>query len=695
MIQPLIADKNDRLPIPSRLTRRSIPIDSKGSIYRNQYCPNRLVDALSPDLTTYHELFSHAAGIYASQPCLSYRKYDYLTKTSSESFTTITYAETNALRLSVGSGILAALSKADAQLVEDHLILYSTYDDKRMSPIISIFSANRYEWTITDAACHGYSLTNTALYDNLGESVSIHVLNQTNSPLVFCSGDKLERLKEWKRDGKVSIKVIVSYDPFENDMKLDMESVGISCYSFSELAAMGSIANYPLCPPLPSTTFTISFTSGTTGANPKGVILNHENAVSAITFLLGALPRVDNGKCFIFLPLTHIYERQTSSFALMAGFNLGYPKLTIYDKEIDSFQNLVEDLRLFKPHYFSIVPRVLVKFESFIKQYIDDHPNKELVLSLIDTRAKQQSSSDDVPGDSSQHPIYREIRSFVGFDNLLWTQSASAPVNEKTLAFVKAAFGIGAPQLYGLTESFGAMTKSLAYEAQPGSCGSISQTVEIKLLEHKDLNYLTTDRRGEILIRGPQVCCGYYKNETETRAAFDEEGWFHSGDIGHMTQDGKLYIIDRVKNFFKLAQGEYISPERIETVYLTNNKHLEQLFVYGHPSKHYIVAIAGISVDTAQKLLGRRHSTAAESLSHVNERSFRSKVLQDLNSRVSGQLNGLEKIRNIHFEFNPLTVERRVVTPTMKIMRPMAAKFFAPQIDAMHSEGILKSGSKL
>lgn len=683
----LLPDLSVPLPLDADLTATTVPYQSSQTevVFRNSFCPDRLVSHVTPQLRTYHELFSDAARRFASRPCLSYREYDYDAAKFDDEYRSLSYLEVDELRTSVGSGILAALAKVDPASVTRHLAEYKAYNAQNMSPIVCIFSANRYEWTLCDVACHGFSLTNTALYDNLGDNVTVHILKQTESPFVFCSEDKVEKVCRLTAEHNLKVKVVVSLDRVTAEMRAQAEKTGLALYTLKELAELGRAAAYDFCPPSQDTLFTISFTSGTTGANPKGVMLSHRNASSAITFLMAEIAQVENGRACIFLPLTHIFERQTSSFALMTGYNLGYPRITHLVENPDPFQNLIADLKVFKPHYFSIVPRLLTKFESYIKSHVASQQCSKRLEEIIERRTKQQCSADFCEGDPVDFPAYKELRSLVGFDNLLWTQTASAPVNKFTLMYLKAALGIGISQLYGLTETFGAMTRGLLYEAEPGSCGSIGMTIELKLQERADMGYLLKDQKGELMMRGPQVCEGYYKNDEETKKAFDEHGWFYSGDVGQI-KGGKVYIVDRVKNFFKLAHGEYISPERIENIYLSKVPVLQQLFVYGHPSRYFVVGIAGVTMATGQQILEREVADADELLAQLNAPDVKAAVLQKFNSTVAGYLNGMERMGNIHFQINPLTVERNVVTPTMKLKRALAAKYFDKILTHMYEE---------
>lgn len=681
-----------KLPIDSAVFSNCERIND--AVFRNSGFCDGLVNSLSPNLSTYHELFNRAAQLYSDQPCLSSRHYDYQTKTSSQQYSSISYKQVNERRTAIGSGILAALEKKLPDMVAAHLDSYRSYEDGKMSPIISIFSANRAEWTLCDISCHGYSLTNTALYDNLGDAVTVHILQQTLSPFVFCSGNKVDKLLQITKTNHLAVQCIVSFDPVTSQQRLVADQLSVDLYTLDELEMLGKARGFAFCPPSPKTYFTISFTSGTTGAAPKGVQLTHSNAVAAISFLMAETDLVPRGKTFVFLPLTHIYERQTSSFAIMSGYELGYPHLHLENSVPDAFHSLVEDLRLFKPHYFSSVPRFLTKLESYVREFVSKQEDSSHLEDLITKRAKEQCSADMMTGAGEVYKPLDKIRTLVGFDHMLWTQTASAPVNKMTLIYLKASLGIGLSQLYGLTETFGAMTRTLNHEAEPGSCGSPSPTVELRLEDRPDLEYRIRENKGELLIRGPQVFDGYFKNEEETTKAFKPGNWFASGDVAHVL-NGKLYIVDRVKNIFKLAHGEYISPERVENIYLSKNPSLQQLFVYGNPNQFYLVGIAGVSLELVSQFLGRDFDSEADMLAEINRRENRERFLQHMNGNVASFLNGLEKLGNVYFEVNPLTVERDVVTPTMKLKRAIASRVFAEPIERLYAEGKLSIRSRI
>jgi long-chain acyl-CoA synthetase len=706
-----------RLPFlgPSIISASPIapPEGEFSSVYRNAATP-KLVSTIHSDIDTYHKGFSTAVELYGKNKCLGYRPYDYDAKRSKNYFESLTYSEVDSRKRDLGAGILRHLIshpfKLDTEAhnkISSHLQNWSTYGlpesgrknvdyaiEKSCSFIVSIFSANRYEWILTDLACGAYSITNTALYDTLGPDVTKYILELTNSPMVVCSKDKIGVLLELKRKFPQELKnmiSIVTMDPInviDRSYIAQASLLNVTVNDLNQIEALGRSQPINELPPSPDTLYTISFTSGTTGSRPKGAMLSQANAIAAISMLAASEPSAgDTGaSAFIFLPLTHIYERQTSGFALTGGYYLGFPQLTVDDPKPDAFNNLLDDLRIFKPTYFSIVPRILTRLEALVKNTIKqmDEDSQAKVNNIIDWKVNQQSQYDGATGfneEMDNYEPYKRLRELVGFDNLKWTQTASAPVAPSTIIYLKASLNIGLRQLYGLTETFGAHTNSDPYDAKATSCGPGGVTTEVKLRSVPEMGYNIKDNKGELLAGGSQIFKGYYYNKEETDKVFTEDGWFYSGDIARIDEDGRVYIIDRVKNFFKLAQGEYISPEKIENKYLSSNPLLSQCYVHGNSVKSYLVGVVGIDPEKGLNFLNtecgqKLNMKDADILQEMNRVENKRKILQYLNKNVGKHLSGYEKLHNIHIEANPLTVERNVVTPTLKLKRGIASKFF-------------------
>ena len=240
--------------------------------------------------------------------------------------------------------------------------------------------------------------------------------------------------------------------------------------------------------------------------------------------------------------------------------------------------------------------------------------------------------------------------------------------------FLRVALGTDISQGYGLTETYAMATVQSFNDITAGNCGRLGLCTEACLVSLPDMEYSVDDKphpRGELLLRGSNVFREYFKNPEETAKVMTEDGWFRTGDVCAVDEMGRFIIIDRRKNVLKLAQGEYISPERLEGVYLSELGYFAQGYIHGDSLQTYLVAIFGVQPDTfapfASKVLGRSiDPTDIEAIkSVVNDDKLRKAVLRDL-ERVAKKhkLAGYERIKNCSLMVDPFTIENNLLTPT-------------------------------
>lgn len=707
-LDKLIANYAD--PVPNSQEKGFSPV------YRNRASLDGLKTVPHGQLTTLHNVIQTAAEAYPTTNAFGTRKR--VIDGLMGPYEWQSFADVQRRVKDFGAGLFFTLqnnpyktaSEAHAKIDAHQNISDGTNEN---SFIVSLFSANRAEWAITDMACVSYSIANTALYDTLGPDTSRYILSLTESPVLVCSKDKIETivgLKEKFPQDLANLISIISMDKLNltshtsEDAKLQVrcKDNNITLFDFEQVERFGQINPLDYILPAPHSLYTISFTSGTTGSNPKGVVLTHAAAVSAVTFCLSNVKLVDNPKVYCFLPLAHIYERVTYMFAFFQGSSIGFP-------QSPSPLTLLDDVQALRPHILSLVPRVYTKLEAAIKAQTIQNDEKPLLKKIftkaIGVKTALQAAHDGAEG---KHFLYDRVtgilRRKIGFENVIALTTGLAPISPETVRFLKAALNTGFSQGYGLTESFAGVSVSPMHEASPGSCGPISVTTEMRLRDIPEMNYSSTDEggpRGELLLRGPQIFKYYYKNPEETAKSFDKDGWFYTGDIARVDENGRLYIIDRVKNFFKLAQGEYITPEKVENTYLSSFPLVQQCYAHGDSLKTYLVGVIGVEEATILPWLQSRFKvlgtpTREQLVAKLNEVEVKTRFLTEMNKAAGAKLGSLERLNNIFIDFEPLTIDRNVITPTLKIKRPIAAKFFAEQFDLLYEEGsLIRSDSKL
>lgn len=727
---PSYQDMMDTVFLDGPELRVSVPAEysnEKGlsPIYRNGKFPGKPKSAVSPSLDTYYSLFKASASLGEDRSVFAYREYNHNTGETDDEYKYISYAETRKMVAQFGSGLLYLLHNnvfkesekyASHSKIDTHEANYQHYNNENISFVLTLFSGNRWEWMLTDLMCCAFGITSTTLYDTLGPTASSHILKQTESPVVVTSKAHIERLVNMKREeGNAlgNLIQIISLDPLLTtegtpNGQIDRSLVdfarknGVLVYDLYQVMRVGEIFPSPEMPSKPESIYSINYTSGTTGL-PKGVVLSQKTACCGILCLFACLKSEPGSRKLCYLPLAHIYERQASCLALVSHTCLGFPKLDF--KPVD----IVNEFKLFKPSIIAAVPRVLTKLEAAIKNSTIESESsfkRSLFEKIFKAKEEKQLSHDGAMSKNLyDYFLIRPIRKAVGFDNVTVCVSGSAPISPASIVFLRSALGIGIKQGYGLTESFAGAFTSYEHEANVGSCGSVAPTCELRVKSIPEMGFTLDDpegTKGELQLRGPQIADGYYKNPGENAKAFDAEGWFSTGDVCMLEKGtNRLYIIDRVKNFFKLAQGEYITPEKVENVYLNLCPILSQIYVHGDSLKNYLVGIVGGNPTELSPFLVRSCGVSPDTLKTdddiiraISAPSNRLKLLEYINSKAVS-LSGFERVQNIHVEIEPLREDRGVVTPTMKVKRPTARKFFADVIDKMYEEGPLSQKSKL
>ncbi|KAK9481072.1 eukaryotic long-chain fatty acid CoA synthetase (LC-FACS) [Lipomyces japonicus] len=659
-------------------------------VYRNVAAADRLIQSPHPLIRTQYDAFQYSYKRYSDRNCLGKR---YLVDKAADKWSSYvweTYATVAQRRTDLGAG-LVHLNKTVAN---------NTNSDRFA---VTLFSQNRPEWVITDLACHAYNLIVVPLYDNLGPDSSEFILNSVESPILVASLNHISSVLSLQGELKY-LKVIISMDDLQSDDDLPAESKGdilkawaaekgVTIYTISEVEELGRKFPRLHSPPKPNDILTINYTSGTT-SEPKGVVLTHANFVAALAVGFCHLPRTSNDKVDMvlsYLPLAHIYERATLGIASAAGAGIAFFRGNVF--------KILQDLRTVQPTAFTSVPRMMNRFESGIKEKTVDAVGWRAAIARHGLGVKLHNLE---IGGTSNHVVWdrlisRKVKANAGMNRVASIVSGSAPLAAETHQFLRVAFGVPVIQGYGLTETHGGCIVGQQNDYTTGHCGPPAVTTEVRLRDVPDLSYLTTDKpwpRGELLVRGTTVFKEYYKDENKTRQSFDDQGWFGTGDVATIDHLGRVYIIDRVKNFFKLAQGEYVAPEQIENKYLAGCPLIQQLFAYGSSLEAFLVGIGQIQplafAPFASHILDREIDPFDETglQQACDNVAVREAVLAEL-EKVAGatKLQGYEKVRNLRLFFDPFTIENDTLTPTLKLKRPRIAVVYKNVIDEMYKEG--------
>jgi long-chain acyl-CoA synthetase len=541
---------------------------------------------------------------------------------------------------------------------------------------------NRTDFDTPDLAAMSQGLFTVSLYDSLGADTTQYIINHAGLHCVVTSLMHVPALLRLKPKCP-TLKFIVCLDSLnageqplmsKNDLLQQFaEDFGVGLYHISDVEALGIKNPRPFNPPTPDSIVTINYTSGTTG-DPKGVVLTHKNAIAGSSCGMALMQLTNQEIACSFLPLAHIFQRVGEHLALWAGGAIGYFH--------GNTQELVEDLLLLRPTAFSGVPRLFNKFGSKITDATLDSPRPiRAALSRRALATKLERQKDPNPARATnKHAFWdrlwaSKVAANVGLERCHTIITGSAPIDPKLHQLLRACFANNFAQGYGLTETYAVATCQSEGDMSVGNCGAVAPSAEICLRDVPDMGYLSSDSpqpRGELLVRGNTLFREYWRNPEGTAAAVDADGWFSTGDIATVDSRGRFAIIDRRKQLLKLAQGEYISPERIENLFLGTAGWLGTAFVHGDSDKSSLVGLFGVDPESfapwASKVLKKTidqkdYAAIKQACADPKIRVAATKELAEISRK--NRLMKYEYCRALYLYLEPFTEANGLLTPTL------------------------------
>ncbi|KAL6748618.1 hypothetical protein V8C86DRAFT_3146505 [Haematococcus lacustris] len=552
---------------------------------------------------------------------------------------------------------------------------------------VGVLGANCPEWMIAMQACNRQSLHCVPLYDSLGENAIDYIINHSECVVAFVASDKFPGLIKALDKTRGVLKTVVYWGPGSPSAQKAVTDAGYALYSFQELQELGrQHPSFPV-PPSPEDLCTIMYTSGTTG-DPKGVMLKHSAVVAGVAN--GIIYCRRNGVDFkppdrflSYLPLAHIFDRINEEMFLYLGCTIGYWQGDI--------AKLVDDISALQPAMFVGVPRV---FDRIYARITDQIKNAGLVKRLIFNWGfsrklyfMNQGSKQKEAAPFFDRILFSKIASRLG-GKVKAVVSGGAPLAPHVEEFLRITMCAFMVQGYGLTETCAtSMIAAADTQKHAGSVGCPTPGTELRLESVPEMNYDALDPnepKGEVLLRGPSLFSGYYKQQGLTDEVLERDGWFHTGDIGVLSKDGALKIIDRKKNIFKLSQGEYVAVEKLEGTY-KKCPFVDQVWVYGNSYKSCLVAVV---VPAAGPVAAWASSQGLpEGLEGlVANDKLRAHILAELVAvGKADKLKGYELVKAVHLDAKPWSVDDELLTPTFKLKRPQLQKKYQAVLDAMYS----------
>lgn len=532
---------------------------------------------------------------------------------------------------------------------------------------VSIHSENSTEWLICDLAILSIGAANVPIYTTQPGDQIKYILENSDSVVHIVSNDEMFTETKPLIKSVSSIKAVISIqgskhkklkgfkEILENGAKLDSEKPGL----FDSLK--GEVS--------PDDLATLIYTSGTTGL-PKGVMLSHNNIASNVRASLERLPfgadEFRGQNILSYLPLSHVFERMVEYMYISMGCRLYY---------IEVIDEIRDDMAYIKPFFLATVPRLLEKIHTGVKVKGQELSGLKKNLYYWAIYLTENYDPENPPSglNAVKHKIadkliYSKIRELFG-GNLRGMVSGGAALSPDIFKFMNA-IGFICVQGYGLTETSPVITVQTPGAMRIGSSGKAIRDVEVKIADD-----------GEILTRGPHIMKGYYKNEEQTKEDITDDGWFKTGDIGKIDEDGFLFITDRKKSMFKLSTGKYVAPQNVENQ-LSGSGYIEQAVVIGYQKK-FCSALISPTYDNVNKRLKRNGYEPSKP--YAKDEKIRELIQQEVD-KANKTLSPWETVKKFVLLEKPLSIDSGELTPTMKVKRPVVLEKFKEEIDSMYAD---------
>lgn len=518
---------------------------------------------------------------------------------------------------------------------------------KKEDKVITV-SNNRPEWNFVDMGLSQIGAIHVPVYPTISADEYRHILKHSDARIVIVSDKLLHKKIAPIVEEIEQIEAIYSFN--------DLEGVK----NWKEIRHAGEQHEAELAPKVeqikasikPEEVVSIIYTSGTTGIS-KGVMLTHNNFVTNMKAPFDALPLDHTHRVLSFLPLCHVYERLITYLFQYKGVSIYYAQ---------NMGTIVTDLQEVKPHGFDTVPRLLEKVYDSIM-------SKGKALTGIKKKmfdwAVQLGLKYELDGKNgliyetklkiARKLVFSKWQEALG-GNIRFIGAGGAALQER-LARIFWAAGIPIQEGYGLTETSPLIafnwykTPGLKF----GTVGPVVKGVTVKIADD-----------GEILVKGPNIMKGYYKNEELTKEVIDSEGWFHTGDVGILEEGKYLKITDRKKEIFKMSSGKYVAPQVIENK-LKESEFVEQAMVVGENQK-FVSALISPNIQLIKEL-AKKKAIIEESdcalLEHPEIKTQFQLEVEKLNKQL-GKTEIIKRFQIVCEEWSPDTGE---LSPTLKLKR--------------------------
>ncbi|MFQ5866110.1 MAG: AMP-dependent synthetase/ligase [bacterium] len=530
---------------------------------------------------------------------------------------------------------------------------------------IILVSENRPEWHIIDFACHLLNAVVVPIFPTLISEQIEYIIQNSESELVIISteiqADKIHQI----RNKLKKVKQILAIEPtavndeiigFESVLEMGREQDGTNFLDEAVRAAK------------PDVVATLIYTSGTTGL-PKGVMLSHKNMVSNVLACSEVLELDASDRGLSFLPLSHAFERTVDYLYFYRGVSVVYSKI----------ETVAQDLAESHCTVMAAVPRFYEKVKTRIE--VNAQQEGRIKSKIFDWAVKVGKKKADCRfrGENgglflnlkyslANKLVFSKIKALTG-ENMKYFISGGAPLSPE-VAYFFYALGLTVLEGYGLTETSPVISVNSPEKPKLGKVGKALPGIEVKIAGD-----------GEILIRGPNVMMGYHKMPEETKEVIGD-GWFHTGDIGQLDEEGYLSITDRKKQLIVTSVGKKVAPQAIEKA-VENSQYIDQVVLIGEGRK-FISALIVPDFEILRNYAEEHHIEADGNEALIKSPAIIDLIQKEIAARQK-HLSDYEKIHQFRLLPKAFTIEDGQLTPTLKIKRQVVEQEYADLIEEMYA----------
>ena len=594
--------------------------------------------------TSMAAVFQNQAAKYGEKACVAYK--------SGGEYTDISWSEMNRMVRELACYLMSiGVKKGDR---------------------VALFSENRYEWWVVDLAVISIGAVNVPIYSTNSAEEAHYVLKNSDSKICFVSTeDHLNRVLRFKKKLTKLSGIVMLNKPEQK--KKDLIYIEDAYKAGQKYKQKGNF-DKRLSEIKPDDLATLIYTSGTTG-DPKGVMLTHKNFTSNVKNTLDSGVREylsDDGVMLSFLPLSHVLERTTGEYCCIS-----FGAKTAFAEDVTT---LMENFQEVRPTIIISVPRIYEKIHAGIRAKVAEAPaHRRAIFNFAMSAARKNlpyvCRNETPTGLTGLHVriaeklVFSKLRAALGLDNLIFAISGGAPLSTADAEFF-IGMGIKILEGYGLTETSPVLTSNPPDHIKPGTVGAPIPHTDVKISDE-----------GEILAKGPQVMKGYYKNPKATKEAFTRDGYYKTGDIGMIDEDGYLIITGRLKDIIVTAGGKNISPQNIENS-VKGSKYVEQIAIIGDKRK-YLAALVIPSFEEGMKWAKKQGLSIQSKEDLIKSEEFNRLIASELDKHTA-RFSRVEQIRRFRLLDAEWTQETGELTPTQKVKRNVVSEKYSREIEELY-----------